>query len=102
MCLIAHSQGDVHPPGRCGTFAFACDYFVPEVSPSLRRRSCSLRRSVEGVLGLNATRYHSGWLRSRESKECVVGSALGWRATFSRMGAYGCRAGPPSVFEETL
>src|SRR5262249_54243265 len=77
-------------------------YFVGVVSPSLRSRSCSLRRSVDGVLGLKATRYQSGWLRSRESSANVAGSALGWRATFSRIAGYGWRARRLSVFEETL
>ena len=62
-------------------------YLLEVLCPSFRKRSCSLRRRMAGVLGLNATRYHSGWLRSRESHARVVASALGWRATFSRIAA---------------
>src|ERR1700674_1314372 len=62
-------------------------YLLEVLCPSLRRRSCNLRRRTAGVLGLNATRYHSGWLRSLASHASVVGSALGWRATFSRIAA---------------
>jgi hypothetical protein len=62
-------------------------YLLEVLCPSLRRRSCNLRRKTDGVLGLNATRYHRGWLRSLASQASVVGSAFGWRATFSRMAA---------------
>src|SRR2546423_26500 len=65
-------------------------YLAPALEPSLRKRSCSLRRSTLGVFGLNATRYQSGWLRSRERLASVEGSAFGCRATFSRMAASGC------------
>src|SRR2546428_13406563 len=77
-------------------------YLLEVVWPSLRKRSCSFRRSVAGVLGLNATRYQSGWLRSRESHASVVESALGCRATVSRIAAYGGFASRLSVFEFTL
>ena len=73
-------KGAAPPRGRRAT------YLAP-VWPSLRRRSCSLRRSAAGVFGLKATRYQSGWLRSRERADSVAGSALGWRATFSRIAA---------------
>ena len=62
-------------------------YLLEVVWPSLRNRSCNFRRSAAGVFGLNATRYQSGWLRSRESHASVVESALGCRATFSRIAA---------------
>src|ERR1700733_6893762 len=63
-------------------------YFADAVVwPSLRRRSCNLARRAAGVFGLNATRYHSGWLRSFASAVSVAESAFGWRATFSRIAA---------------
>src|SRR5258708_34440339 len=78
-------------------------YFEADpVCPSLRKRSCSLPRNVEGVFGLNATRYHKGWLRSFASAVSVAESAFGWRATFSRIAAYGCLASLASGLAVTL
>src|SRR5438046_2697342 len=60
-------------------------YFEAWFSPSRFRRSRKRRCSCSGVLGLKATRYHNGWLRSRLSHASVFASAFGWRATFSRI-----------------
>src|SRR5713226_279897 len=73
-------------------------YLEAWFSPRRFRRSRNRRCSGVGVLGLNATRYQSGWLRSRLSQVKVEASALGCRATFSRIAPYGCFASLFSVF----
>ena len=62
-----------------------CIYREGCVSPSRLSRSRSRRCNGGGVFGLNATRYHSGWLRSLLSHVSVFASALGCLATFSRI-----------------
>src|SRR5437588_7218423 len=73
-------------------------YLEAWFSPRRFRRSRKRRCSGVGVLGLNATRYHKGWLRSWLSHVRVLASALGCRATFSRIAPYGCFANLFSVF----
>src|SRR3979490_1483446 len=73
-------------------------YLEAWFSPRRFRRSRKRRCSGVGVLGLKATRYQSGWLRSRLSQVNVEASALGCRATFSRIAPYGCFASLFSVF----
>ena len=60
-------------------------YLEAWFSPRRFRRSRKRRCNGVGVLGLKATRYQSGWLRSRLSQVNVEASALGCRATFSRI-----------------
>src|SRR6266446_5401190 len=67
-------------------------YLEAWFSPRRFNRSRKRRWSGVGVLGLKATRYQSGWLRSRLSHVSVFASALGCRATFSRIAPYGCLA----------
>src|SRR4029077_10901292 len=67
-------------------------YFEGWLSPKRLSRSRRRRCNGVGVFGLNATRYHSGWLRSRLSHASVAASAFGCRATFSRIAPYGCLA----------
>jgi hypothetical protein len=80
---------------RCcvGTGRIACAtelrYWVADFSPRRRMRSWSFLRSGPGALGLKATRYHSGCVRSRLSRESVDASLFGWRAIFSRIAEYG-------------
>src|SRR5712671_3065420 len=61
------------------------NYLEAWFSPRRFKRSRKRRCSGVGVLGLNATRYQSGWLRSLLSQASVCGSELGCRATFSRI-----------------
>src|SRR5438309_6531351 len=72
-------------------------YLEAWFSPRRFRRSRKRRCSGVGVLGLNATRYQSGWLRSLLSHVSVFASAFGCRATFSRIAPYGCFASLFSV-----
>src|SRR6266571_4605488 len=72
-------------------------YLKAWFSPRRFRRSRKRRCNGGGVLGLKATRYQSGWLRSRLSQVNVEASALGCRATFSRIAPYGCFASLLSV-----
>src|SRR6266851_4395688 len=72
-------------------------YLEAWFSPRRFRRSRKRRCNGVGVLGLKATRYHSGWLRSRLSQVNVEASAFGCRATFSRIAPYGCFASLFSV-----
>src|SRR5882762_8900952 len=67
-------------------------YLEAWFSPRRFRRSRKRRCNGVGVLGLKATRYQSGWLRSRLSQVNVETSAFGCRATFSRIAPYGCFA----------
>src|SRR6266700_4626283 len=60
-------------------------YLKAWFSPRRFRRSRRRRCNGGGVLGLKATRYHSGWLGSRLSHASVGASAFGCRATFSRI-----------------
>src|SRR6266567_847393 len=60
-------------------------YLEAWFSPRRFRRSRKRRCNGVGVLGLNATRYHKGWLRSLLNQASVCGSELGCRATFSRI-----------------
>src|SRR6266436_6918010 len=60
-------------------------YFEAWFSPRRFRRSRKRRCSGVGVLGLNATRYQRGWVRSLLNQASVCGSELGCRATFSRI-----------------
>ena len=60
-------------------------YFTAWFSPRRFKRSRRRRCNGGGVLGLKATKYHSGWLRSRLSHASVGASAFGCRATFSRI-----------------
>src|SRR6202795_831442 len=72
-------------------------YLEGWLSPRRFRRSRRRRCNGVGVLGLKATRYHNGWLRSLLSQVSVVASAFGCRATFSRIAPYGCFASLFSV-----
>src|ERR1700722_2752283 len=80
---------------RCcvGTGRIACAtelrYWVADFSPRRRMRSWSFLRSGPGALGLKATRYQSGCVRSRLSRDNVDASLFGWRAIFSRIAEYG-------------
>jgi len=80
---------------RCcvGTGRIVCAtelrYWVADFSPRRRMRSWSFLRSGPGALGLKATRYHSGCVRSRLSRDSVDASLFGWRAIFSRIAEYG-------------
>ena len=80
---------------RCcvGTGRIACAtelrYWVADFSPRRRMRSWSFLRSGPGALGLKATRYQSGCVRSRLSRDSVDASLFGWRAIFSRIAEYG-------------
>src|SRR6266446_439305 len=67
-------------------------YLEAWFSPRRFNRSRKRRWSGVGVLGLKATRYQRGWLRSRLSHVSVFASALGCRATFLRIAPYGCLA----------
>src|ERR1700680_1228607 len=71
----------------CGRWAITKIYLDGWLSPRRFRRSRRRRCNGVGVLGLKATKYHKGWLRSLLSQVSVGASALGWRATFSRMAA---------------
>src|SRR5450755_4260711 len=73
--------------GRWTDCEDAENYLEAWFSPRRLRRSRRRRCSGVGVLGLKATRYQRGWLRSLLSQVSVGASALGWRATFSRMAA---------------
>src|SRR6266699_4353447 len=73
-------------------------YLEAWFSPRRFKRSRKRRWSGVGVLGLKATKYQSGWLRSLLSQVSVLASALGCRPTFSRMAPYGCFASLFSVF----
>ncbi len=46
-------------------------YCVADFSPRRRMRSWSFLRRVVGALGLKATRYHNGWVRSLLRRESV-------------------------------
>src|SRR5437868_9908708 len=61
------------------------NYFEGWLSPKRLRRSRKRRCKGVGVLGLKATKYHKGCVRSRLSQVSVGASVLGCRATFSRM-----------------
>src|ERR1700728_72680 len=78
------------------------DYCVADFSPSRRMRSCSFLRRVDGALGLNATRYHKGCVRSRLRRVSVAASLFGCRAIFSRIAEYGWCERCPSVLAETF
>src|ERR1700675_2539105 len=56
-------------------------YLEGWLSPRRFRRSRRRRCNGVGALGLKATRYHKGWLRSLLSHVNVGASAWGWRAT---------------------
>src|SRR5258708_8765698 len=99
----AGSCGETHP-ARSATenhqmkMEFSDEsYLEAWFSPRRFRRSRKRRCNGVGVLGLKATRYHSGWLRSRLSQVNVEASAFGCRATFSRIAPYGCFASLFSV-----
>ncbi len=64
-------------PFRDSTEYLDSAYFESWFSPSFFSRSRKRRWSTVGVFGLNATRYQSGWLRSRLSQVRVVASAFG-------------------------
>src|SRR2546426_5742993 len=96
--LFANSQADPADGLRSEIrFERFETYLEAWFSPRRFRRSRRRRCSGVGVLGLNATRYHSGWLRSLLSQVNVEASAFGCRATFSRIAPYGCFASLFSV-----
>src|SRR5260370_19927598 len=81
-----------HPAKQCHKMKMELSdegYLEAWFSPRRFRRSRKRRCNGVGVLGLKATRYHSGWLRSRLSQVNVEASAFGGRATFSRIAPYG-------------
>ncbi len=77
-------------------------YCVADFSPRRRMRSCSFLRRAAGALGLKATRYQSGWERSRLRRESVDASLFGWRAIFSRIAEYGWCERRPRVLAVTF
>src|SRR5260370_5731541 len=92
--------GQGHPAKQCHQMKMEISdesYLEAWFSPRRFSRSRKRRCNGVGVLGLKATRYHSGWLRSRLSQVNVEASALGWRATFSRITPYVCFASFLSV-----
>src|SRR2546421_6086803 len=89
-----HADG---PRGRIRIDDALRTYLEGWFSPRRFRRSRKRRCNGVGVLGLKATRYQSGWLRSWLSQVNVEASALGCRATFSRIAPYGCFASLLSV-----
>ena len=72
-CQAEEGGGD---PNRLRTVGDPT-YCVADFSPSRRMRSCSFLRRLDGALGLNATRYHSGCVRSRLSRVNVAASLFG-------------------------
>src|SRR5258707_14090536 len=83
--ILQQSSAGSFGDSRTLVVALGCDsYFEGWLSPRRFSRSRRRRCNGVGVFGLNATKYHSGLLRSPLSHASVLPSAFAGGAQFSR------------------